>query len=141
MNQIETIRNENGFTLIETLMAMAIISIGLLGLAALQTSAITGNSRAQKQSMAILLAGNRIEAYKNMPYGSIPSTPTTVEDGETLSPWGIFTRTTVIQLVDMCPGISTPCPGAIVTVTVSWPGRDVARPVFMQTTIAQKPSV
>ena len=50
MNMTDTIfsRNEKGFTLIETLMAIAIISIGLLGLAALQANAISGNSKGSK---------------------------------------------------------------------------------------------
>jgi type IV pilus modification protein PilV len=139
-------RKENGFTLIETLMAMAIVSIGLLGLAALQTNAITGNVKAQKQSMAILLAENKIEAYKNNMWNTTATAPlaSETETGTAVSPWGIFTRTTDIQL-DTCPD-GTPCDKsnnmrccgiATIRVRVSWPGR-VDSPVDIRTTIAQK---
>ena len=123
--------DEKGFTLVETLMAIAIISIGLLGLAALQTNAITGNSKNQKQTMAILLAENKIEDYKNNLWNSTPPPATETETGTTLSPWGIFTRTTDVQLNTPSPGIAS------VRVRVAWPGR-VANPVDIQTIIAQK---
>ena len=56
--------DEKGFTLIETLLAIAIMGIGLLALAALQASAISGTTKAKKHSMAILLAENKIETCK-----------------------------------------------------------------------------
>ena len=146
MNQMAPIQNKNGFTLIEALMAIAIISIGLLGLAALQANAISGNSKAQKQTMAIILADNKIEAYKNNVWNTTAPLATETETGTALNlecPWGIFTRTTDIQL-NTCPD-GTPCLGgntqccgiATVRVRVSWPGR-VANPVDIRTTIAQK---
>ena len=145
MNQMKYFHDNEGFTLIETLMAMAIVSIGLLGLAALQTNAITGNTKAQKQSMAILLAENKIEACKNNVWNNTPppNYPSPeIETGTALSPWGIFTRTTDIQL-NTCPD-TTQCPGnpwccgiATVRVRVSWLGR-VASPVDIRTAISQK---
>ena len=129
MDTKQTCPDEKGFTLIETLMAIAVIAIGLLALAALQTTAISGTGRANKHSMAVLLAEDQIETYKNIPYDSIPSSPSP-ETGTTLSPWGIFTRTTTVQ-------DSTPVPGSkTITVTVSWPDK-VPRSVVFQTIIAQ----
>ena len=129
MDTMQTCPDEKGFTLIETLMAIAVIAIGLLALAALQTTAISGTGRANKHSMAVLLAEDQIETYKNIPYDSIPSSPSP-ETGTTLSPWGIFTRTTTVQ-------DGTPVPGSkTITVTVSWPDK-VPRSVVFQTIIAQ----
>ena len=45
--------NENGFTLLEVLVAIVILSIGLLGVAAMQTTAILGNTSAMNRSRAI----------------------------------------------------------------------------------------
>jgi type IV pilus assembly protein PilV len=129
MTIMQNCPDEKGFTLIETLMAIAVISIGLLALAALQTSAISGNAKAKKHSMAVLLAEDQIETYRNMPYDSIPSSPPT-ELGSTLSPWGIFTRTTTVH-------DGTPVSGSkTIIVTVSWPDK-VQRFVEFQTIIAQ----
>jgi type IV pilus modification protein PilV len=134
--------NDKGFTLIETLMAIAVISIGLLGLAALQANAISGNAKSQKQTMAILLADNKIEACKNNVWNTTAPLNTEIETGTALSPWGIFTRTTDIQLNTCsdgtkCPGNLQCCGISTVRVRVSWPGRD-ANPVDIRTTIAQK---
>ena len=82
--------------------------------------------------MAILLAENKIEAYKNNLWNTTPPLVNPeIETGTALSPWGIFTRTTDVQLNTPSPSIAT------VRVTVSWPGR-VANPVDIQTIIAQK---
>jgi prepilin-type N-terminal cleavage/methylation domain-containing protein len=128
---MKTSSDEKGFTLIETLIAIAIMGIGLLALAALQTSSISGTTKAKKHSMAILLAENKIETCKNALYDAILPAGET-EHGSTLpsDPWGIFTRTTTV-LDD------TPFLGAkTVTVSVSWPDK-VARSVVLQTIITQ----
>jgi type IV pilus assembly protein PilV len=133
MTRMQTFPDEKGFTLIETLMAIAIISIGLLGLAALQSNAISGNAKAQKQSMAIQVADNKIEAYKHNTWNTTAPPDTETETGTAVSPWGIFTRITDIQLNTPSPGIAT------VRVRVSWPSLvRGAHPVDIQTTIAQK---
>lgn len=132
MTPIKSFSNENGFTLIETLMAIAIMAIGLLALAALQTTAISGTTKAKKHSMAILLAEDKIEISKNALYDAILPAGET-EYGTALSPWGIFTRTTTVQ-------DNTPFIGAkTITVSVSWPDR-VARSVVFQTIITQSGS-
>jgi type IV pilus assembly protein PilV len=141
MNQLSK-TNNSGFTILEILMAMAIISIGLLGLAAVQSSALLGNTKAQKQSMAVILAENKIEDCMNNAWNTTPPSSTEIETGTTLSPTGIYTRTTNIQLNTcsdgtQCPGNLQCCGIAFVRVRVSWPGR-TANPVDIRTTIVQK---
>lgn len=48
--------NQKGFTLLEVLVAIVILSIGLLAVAAMQTTAIVGNTSAMNRSRAIGLA-------------------------------------------------------------------------------------
>jgi prepilin-type N-terminal cleavage/methylation domain-containing protein len=58
-------KNENGISLIEVLVAMVIIAIGLLGLAPLVVLSIDANSMSQDALAACTLAKEKIETYEN----------------------------------------------------------------------------
>jgi len=132
----ESAAAENGFTLIETLLAISVLSIGLFALAALQAASIKSTTSANKRSMAVLLAENQIETYKSTPYANLP-TGTLVEEGTTLSSWGIFTRTTNFQPGIPIAGVTT------ISVAVTWSdivfGNTASGNVTLQTIIAQPP--
>jgi prepilin-type N-terminal cleavage/methylation domain-containing protein len=58
----------NGFTLIEVLVATAIFAIGILALTSLQAVYIGGNSSARMQTEATTLAAQWLERLKILPY-------------------------------------------------------------------------
>ncbi|MFZ3046919.1 MAG: prepilin-type N-terminal cleavage/methylation domain-containing protein [Desulfatirhabdiaceae bacterium] len=119
--------SENGFTMIEVMIALAIMAIGFLALASMQIAAIKGNAQSIKYSMAVALGENKIETYKNTPYDNIPSG---TETENNLGVNTIFTRTTIVEA-------DTPIAGAkTVTVTISWTA-DRARSVSFRTIISQ----
>ena len=60
--------NEHGFTLIEVLIAMAIFSIGILGVAAMQTTAAGGNSSARRVTNIANVAADHVERLISLPY-------------------------------------------------------------------------
>lgn len=63
----KTTAKESGFTLLEILIAVLVLSIGLLGLAALQITGLKSNQSAQYRSMATTLSydmADRIRANK-----------------------------------------------------------------------------
>jgi prepilin-type N-terminal cleavage/methylation domain-containing protein len=60
---------DRGFTLIEVLIAMAIFSIGILGVAGMQVSAINGNGTARRSTEACAWATDQIEKLMSLPYG------------------------------------------------------------------------
>jgi type IV pilus assembly protein PilV len=64
-------RNRDGFTLIELMIAMAVSTIGLLGLMALQTIAINGNMMSRNFSEALGIAQQRLEIAQRTPYASL----------------------------------------------------------------------
>ena len=77
----------NGFTLLEVLVALVVLSIGLLGLAGLQVASLRYNHSAYLRSQATLLAydildrmrANRQEALSGaytISLGTLPSAPT-----------------------------------------------------------------
>jgi type IV pilus assembly protein PilV len=61
-------RLESGLTLLEVLVAMAIFAIGLLGVVALQTTAMQGNATSIKMTRAVQLAGEQIESLLTLDY-------------------------------------------------------------------------
>lgn len=66
--------NEKGFSLIELMISMAILAIGLLGLAGLQGTAINGNHHGNMISQATVLAQDTIEQIRNADYADINMT-------------------------------------------------------------------
>lgn len=101
-------KNEQGFTLLEVLLASVILAVGLLGVAALQLTAINGNAYAMKVSEATRLASERIEELQNMADSDLALTS---EDGVQEAVDGM-TRTTAIA--------AGPEGTQQITVTVTW---------------------
>lgn len=55
------LNNNNGFTLIEVMIAIVVLTIGLLGAAAMQLSSVNGNAHASNMTEATNLALDQIE--------------------------------------------------------------------------------
>lgn len=59
-------RKLEGFSLIEVLVGLAIVAIGLLGLAQLFTYSVMTNARAERMSNATFLAQQQIDYHRNL---------------------------------------------------------------------------
>ncbi len=59
---------EGGFTLIEVIIAISILTVGLLAVASMQTAAIQGNFFAYRTTQAATLAQDRLEYLLSLPY-------------------------------------------------------------------------
>lgn len=81
-------RKEEGFSLLEVLIAISIFSIGILAVATMQISAINGNASARRHTEAATFAADRAERLMALPYdhaelaaGAHPGSPSwTVTD-------------------------------------------------------------
>jgi prepilin-type N-terminal cleavage/methylation domain-containing protein len=62
------IGGEKGFTLMEVLIAGAIFSIGILGVAALQAGSIRGNTSARGVTDIAVIATDRLEMLRSLQY-------------------------------------------------------------------------
>jgi type IV pilus assembly protein PilV len=62
------VKRREGFTLLEVMIALVILSVGLLGLAGLQLVAVKGNSFSTEMTYATMLAQQHAETLKNLPY-------------------------------------------------------------------------
>jgi type IV pilus assembly protein PilV len=63
-----TLKNEDGYTLIEVLIALTIFAVGLLAVAGMQTSAIRMNSTAGNLTNLSTWGMNKIEELIALPY-------------------------------------------------------------------------
>jgi len=61
--------SQRGFTLIEVLVTIVVVSIGLLGLAGLQISGLRANTSSEARSKATLLANDIVERMRANPLG------------------------------------------------------------------------
>lgn len=103
-------RDHGGFTVIEILVALAIFTVAILGVAVSATTVIQANQRSFHNTLATNLAQDKIEELR-----ANPSAVGNGSDSETLN--GVsFSRTWTVSANTPVSGKST------VTVTVTWTG-------------------
>lgn len=112
MEKFRVIMDDTGFTLLEVMFAGVVLAVGLLGMMAMQLSAIQGNGYGMKLTEAAERIESRMEAIRGMPYDSIQNEEED-EDAEG------FIRKTIVQENTPQTGVKT------VEVAVSW--RDAHR--------------
>lgn len=119
---------ECGFTLIEVIIAMVLLSVALLGGASLIVGIMTGNTHSNRLTTATTLAQDKVENIKALGYAGISSsTSTTTEDYDTITSFPLFKRVT-----EIAPGSNI----KTVTVTVYWDSD--AKSVSLQTILAME---
>ena len=108
---IKRVRNRRGFTLIEIMVAVTLLSIGLLGMAGLTVGIMRGNSLSNQVTTATALAQAKMEDIKRVGYsGATEST----EDYNAISGYPLYKRATEIDVDTPDLKMKT------VTITVSW---------------------
>lgn len=81
--------NNHGFTLIEALIAMVILTVGILTLITMQTSSIKGNAKARGITIAANLSQDRIEQLLGQKYDDVKSGTETSKDGHYDTAWTV----------------------------------------------------
>jgi type IV pilus modification protein PilV len=114
-----TRKGEQGFTMLEVLIGMALLLIGLLAVAQMQVMTTITNSTANQRTTAITLAQDQLETLRTRPYANIETPPLSDSSGIYARSWNVETNTPATNMKR-------------VTVTVSWRGKQVQ----LQTIIA-----
>ena len=113
---------ESGFTLLEVIIAISILTVGLLAVASMQTAAIRGNSFASQATESITWAQDKLEDLMALNYAAVVNGgPETTPDNYTVN-WTVNTVGNVKRI----------------TVTVSWAEKGINRQV---TLLGTKPQI
>lgn len=113
-NQKMQIDNK-GFTLIEVLITLAIFSIGILAVAAMQMTSTKGNASSRRITEATALAETQIERLIQLPYDHDDLNPANNPHG---GPQGAYTVNWNASIVDLdADGADD---SKTIDVTVSW---------------------
>ena len=114
----QSLSDQRGFTLIELFIAIVVLTVGLLGTAALTTGVVRGNLSAKNMTSATAIAQSCFEENRRVGYSSAGAVPaggsnSCVSGNATVTVNGLaFTRTLAIDA--SVSNIKT------LTVTVSW---------------------
>lgn len=87
-----------GFTLIEVLIVLAIFSIGILAVAAMQMTSTKGNASARRITEATALAENQIENLMQLSYDHADLNPATNPHSSTQGSYSINWNVTEVDL-------------------------------------------
>ena len=116
---------EQGFTLVEVMIAIGVLAFGILAIASMQTSSLGGTSRANSLTEATTFAMDRMERVMILPYSQVLLQNENVFS----SADGVYNAT-----INVNPGTPTNN-AATVTVTVNWQEKGVNRVPLVLTNI------
>lgn len=127
MRSQSSINSEEAFTLIEIMIALVVLSVGLVALAGLQISAIKGNAFSKRMTTAVTIANARLEEIKNTAYANIQSESSAQVTASNMN----FTRQ--VTVTNDSPVLNT----KTVNVTVTWKDGSKSHTVPISTIISQ----
>jgi Tfp pilus assembly protein PilV len=116
------VRDQDGFGLIELLVAMLILNIGLLALLAGMVSGTTTVRRASRIATASTLADTQMELYRGLTYGAIALDPSTIP---ATAPYTTDTAYSASQVTAPCSGSVSSHPECNASRTVTGPDHGV----------------
>jgi type IV pilus assembly protein PilV len=128
-----SVRRQRGFTLVEILVTVVLISVGLLGIAALQVTTLRGNQEAYVRSQASVLSADILDrmrananAARNGQYTvDYNGTGTaTTRAGQDLAEWQRTINNILPGGVDVAAGrVDRDVTTRVVTITIRWQER------------------
>ena len=125
--------DSNGFTLIEALLAMSLLSIAVFGMSSLLHSVMGYNEFAETVTTAATLAQDEVEALKNTDYSSItvadpdPDPDLGLDENGNTGAGGIYSRTTTVTIDPTYSNVKR------ITVNVSWSWKGNQKDVTLRT--------
>ena len=120
---MNALSGQNGFSLLEMVIAMGLFAIGLMGLALMTSGLMSNNATARNRADATRLSQNKLEALGSGAYSEIGYSLETDIDALGISGNGVFQRE--VAVAEKSGPVRKE-----VTVTVSWEGEGTHRVVL-----------
>ena len=117
----------DGFTLIEIMITLVIMSIGLMALSGLQVNAIKGNAFSKRLTTAVSIGQEKLEQIKNTSYANVQSESSTQINKANMN----FTRQVLVT------NNTNPANTKTVKVTVTWTQGSKSYTVPISTLLSQ----
>jgi Tfp pilus assembly protein PilV len=113
---IRRVQDRGGFTLVEIMIAVFVLTVALIGLISVTVMIINGNDFSRRMTTATTLAKDKLEQVKRLPYTSVTAGTTDYfnADSSAGSSGAYFTR--VMTVTDNIPAANM----RTVQVVVSW---------------------
>src|SRR4051794_7057797 len=100
------LRKQEGFGLVELLMAMTVLNVGILAIVAAFNSGIVAINRSSRISTASALADQQMELYRGLPYTSIALDPSTIS---AVAPYNTDSAYSATQVTATCVPVTAQC--------------------------------
>lgn len=126
---MKSLSNQEGFTLIEVIIATFILIVAVLSLVSVAVMVIKGNSLGKEMTTATTLAKSKLEAVTILGYGNVTAATETFDATGTAA-GTFYTRTLVVNANTPAANMQT------ITVAVSWNWGALPRSVTISTVIA-----
>ena len=135
-NSVDPKKGSQGFTLIEVMIAIVILSVGLLGMASLTVGIINGNAFSKNLSTATTLAQDKMEEIWEQNYSDVA----VEQKAALLSPFANYERQVEVDTTTYPDIVGPPAQQVgmkIVTVIVYWTDRNGEHSVPLKTILSQ----
>ena len=90
--EMKRVSYDNGFSLVEVMIALVVLLIGMLGIMGMQYYAVAGNAASRELRMATNLSQDMIESLKSIPLANLSSKTDTPVSGVALTGGVNFSR-------------------------------------------------
>ncbi|MDM8540643.1 prepilin-type N-terminal cleavage/methylation domain-containing protein [Desulfococcaceae bacterium HSG9] len=122
----------NGFTLVDMMIALLLLTIGLLGMAKLTVAIIFGNQASNMVTKAAIVAESKMEDIRRSGYKGIAAVDTTnTDDFNEINNFPDFQRITAIYVDTPVEGLKT------VTIKVNWRVRKRPKSMVISTMLTK----
>lgn len=121
MNSLQLNQNndlQQGIALIEILISVLVLGIGLLGIAALQSSSVRYSQSAQERTTALIMAGTLTEIMRSNPDVARAGSYAGDCESELLAEWALQLQTATGTTT--CPEVTWDAGAGVYTISISW---------------------